>query len=132
MVVEEYPEPVRVVVVPTGPEVGFRVIVAIVTVNVADAVLALASVAVTVLAPDVEAGTTNVAEKSPVTDEVTVGGTVVCVTPLKVIVIVEEAAKAVPETVTVVPTGPDVGLTVRLKTLTLVVAELPWLLLSPE
>ena len=49
--------------------------------------------------------TTKVAEKALEPDEVTVAGTVVCVTPLNFIVIVEDAAKPEPVTVMVVPTG---------------------------
>ena len=109
VVLTENPEPVTVTLVPTGPEVGLRLIEGVVTVKVADAVFALASVAVTVLAPAEDAGTLNVAEKAPVADVVTVTGTVVCVAPLNFIVMVEVEAKPAPVTVTVVPTGPEVG-----------------------
>jgi hypothetical protein len=105
----ENPEPVTVTEVPTAPEVGDRVIAGMVTVKVADAVFELASVALTVLAPAVEEGTTKVAVKPPAADEVTVAGTVVTVAPLNVIVMVEVAAKLAPVTVTVVPIGPWVG-----------------------
>ena len=46
----------------------------------------------------------------PMADVVTVDGLVVCATPLNVIVMVEDAAKPAPVTVTVVPAGPWVGL----------------------
>jgi hypothetical protein len=109
LVLTENPVPVTVTEVPTGPEVGDRVIAGVVTVKVADAVFELASVAVTVWAPAVEEGTTKVAEKAPKADVVTVVGEVVCATPLNFIVMVEVAAKPAPVTVTVVPTGPWVG-----------------------
>jgi hypothetical protein len=54
----------------------------------------------------------NVAEKAPAAVVVIVAGTVVCVVPLNFIVIVEVGAKPAPVTVTVVPTGPKVGLSV--------------------
>ena len=66
--------------------------------------------------------TTKVAEKAPEPDEVTVAGTVVCVTPLNFIVIVEDAAKPEPVTVMVVPTGPEVGLR-EIEEVTVKVAE---------
>jgi sRNA-binding carbon storage regulator CsrA len=109
--VEAKPAPVTVTVAPTRPEVGDRVIDGVTT-NVADAVFELASVAVTVLAPAVEEGTTKVAVKAPKADVVTVAGMVVTVAPLNFIVIVEEEARPAPVTVTVVPTGPEVGLRV--------------------
>jgi hypothetical protein len=71
---------------------GDRVIVGVVTVKVAEAVFALASVAVTVLAPAVEEGTTKVAVKPPAADVVTVAGTVATVAPLNFIVMVERGA----------------------------------------
>ncbi len=45
----------------------------------------------------------------PAADVLTVAGTVVTVAPLNLIVMVEEGAKLVPVTVTVVPTGPCMG-----------------------
>ncbi len=73
-------------------------------VNVVDAVFPRASVAVTVCEPRDEEGTVKVALKVPVVDEVIVPGEVVWVTPSYLTVIVEEAAKPVPDTVTVAPT----------------------------
>jgi len=102
-------EPVTVTVVPTAPWTGDRVIVEVRTTKVAEALFELASVAVTVLPPAVEEGTTKVAVKAPVADEVTVAGTVATVAPLNVIVMVEAGARPSPVTVTVVPTGPEVG-----------------------
>jgi hypothetical protein len=105
-------KPLTLTVAPTAPWVGDRVIVGVTTMKVADAVFELASVAVTVLAPAVEEGTTKVAVKAPKADVVTVAGMVVTVAPLNFIVIVEEEARPAPVTVTVVPTGPEVGLRV--------------------
>ncbi len=45
----------------------------------------------------------------PAADVVTVAGTVATVAPLNFIVMVEEGAKLVPVTVTLVPTGPWMG-----------------------
>ena len=59
----------------------------------------------------------------PEPDEVTVAGTVVCVTPLNFIVIVEDGMKFEPVTVTVVPTGPEVGLREIEEVVTVKVAE---------
>ena len=106
----EKPEPLTVTTVPIGPWVRDKTITGVVTVKVAEAVFALASVAVTVLAPAVEEGTTKVAEKVPAADVVTAAGTVVTVAPLNFIVMVEEEAKLAPVTVTVTPTGPWMGL----------------------
>ncbi len=90
----ENPEPVTVTVVPTAPEVGDKVIAGFVTVKVAVPVSALASVAVTALAPEeVEDGTTKVAVKVPVADVVIVAGTVVIVVPASFIVTWELEAK---------------------------------------
>ena len=110
VVLTEKPEPLTVTTVPIGPWVRDKTITGVVTVKVAEAVFALASVAVTVLAPAVEEGTTKVAEKVPAADVVTAAGTVVTVAPLNFIVMVEEEAKLAPVTVTVTPTGPWMGL----------------------
>ncbi len=48
----------------------------------------------------------------PAADVVTSTGTVACTAPLNFIVMVEEGAKPAPVTVTVVPTGPCIGLRV--------------------
>jgi len=109
VVLTENPEPVTVTEVPTGPWASDRAIAGVVTVKVAEALLEMVSVAVTVLAPAVEEGTTKVAVKAPAAEVVTVAGTVVTVTPLNVIVILEEEAKLAPVTVTVTPTGPCIG-----------------------
>lgn len=102
------PAPVTVTVAPTRPEVGDRVIDGV-TVNVADALFELASVAVTVLLPAVDEGTTKWAVKAPKAFVVTVGGRVVTITPLNAIVITELGARPAPVTFTEVPTGPEVG-----------------------
>jgi hypothetical protein len=113
VIVEESAKPVpdTVTVEPTLPLVGLRVM-AEVTVNVAESVLALASVIVTVLAPVVEAGTVNVALVNEPVLLVLVVPLRVTGTPSKVAVIVLEPAKPVPDTVTVEPTFPLVGLSV--------------------
>ncbi len=54
----------------------------------------------------------KVALNEPTVEVATVEGEVVCVTPSYFIVIVEDAAKPVPDTVTVEPTIPLVGLNV--------------------
>jgi hypothetical protein len=109
VIVEEpaKPVPVTVTVVRTGPVAGFSVIAGV-TVNVAEAVLA-PSEAVTVFAPTVDAGTAKVALNPPEADAVTVAGDVDWATPLNLIVIVEPGMKLVPVTVTVVPTAPVTG-----------------------
>jgi hypothetical protein len=53
-----------------------------------------------------------VALKAPEASVVTVAGVVVCAAPLNFIVMVEREAKPTPATVTVVPTGPCIGLRV--------------------
>jgi len=106
-------EPVIVTDVPTGPVVGFNVSVGAVTVKVAVAVWAEASVAATVLAPPVEVGTANVQVNVPEVPVCIGVGLVVTDTPLKVIVTVEEAAKPWPDAVTVVPMSPVTGFKVN-------------------
>ena len=56
-----------------------------------------------------DAGVWKVALKDPIVDVATVVGEVVTADPSYLIVIVDEAAKPVPATVTVAPTGPLVG-----------------------
>jgi hypothetical protein len=109
----ENPVPVTVTLVPTWPLAGDRVIVGVVTVNVAAPWSELASVAMTVFAPAAVEGTTKVAVKVPAALVVTVAGLVVTVAKLNFIVMVEEGAKLEPVTVTVTPTGPWVGLRVN-------------------
>ncbi|MDE1767681.1 MAG: hypothetical protein KGI27_15630, partial [Thaumarchaeota archaeon] len=72
------------------------------TVNVGRVAVLVPSVAVSapVVAPDC---TVKVAVNEPDDEVVTVEGVVVCVTPLSFIVIVDEARKPVPDTVTTVP-----------------------------
>ncbi len=64
----------------------------------------------------------KVALNEPTMDAVTVVGDVVCVTPSYLMVMVEEAAKPVPDTVTVPPTIPLVGFRL-IEALTVYVAE---------
>jgi hypothetical protein len=112
----EKPDPVTVNEEPTLPLIGLSVIEAV-TVNAPVAVWEAASPAVIECAPFVEAGTVNVALNEPTEFVVTVVGAVVCATPSNLMVIVEEAAKPVPVTVTVVPTLPLVGLRVMKATM---------------
>jgi len=109
----ENPVPDTVTVEPTLPLVGFTVILGVVTVNFAVAVLPPTFVALTVV-PEIPLGTLNVQLNVPAALAVN--------EPLVQLVIVFEsktndftfidAANPVPETVTVEPTGPCVGLTV--------------------
>ena len=62
--------------------------------------------------------------KVPAADVVTVAGTVVTFTPLNFIVMVEEAAKPAPVTVTAVPTGPCIGLSVRMRVIPVLSVQL--------
>ena len=64
----------------------------------------------------------KVALNEPTVDVVTVVGDVVCVSPSNLMVMVEEAAKPVPDTVTVPPTIPLVGFRL-IEALTVYVAE---------
>jgi hypothetical protein len=105
VIVEDAAKPVpdTVTEVPVDPMIGFRVIDAV-TVKVADPELSIASVAVTVWEPAVEAGTANMTLTVPVPEVV-----VVMVVASNFIVTVELAAKPEPVTVTVAPTRPEVG-----------------------
>ncbi len=76
------------------------------TVYAAVEVWEAASVAVTVWPPLVDAGIVKEALKDPAVFVVTVAGVVVTVVPSYLMVIVEEAAKPLPVTVTVEPTIP--------------------------
>ena len=82
------------------------------TMKVAEAALELASVIVTVLAPPVEAGTVKVAPVNEPVLPVLVVPPRLTATPLKVAVIALALPKPVPDTVTVEPTLPLVGLRV--------------------
>ena len=109
----EKPVPNTVTVAPTGPWVGLTVITSGVTMNVPVTVWPPASVAVTVV-PDDPLGTVNVQLNAPVPSIVK--------EPLVQLAIVipsktsdasvVDTEKPVPDTVTVAPTGPWVGLTV--------------------
>jgi len=99
------PVPVTVMIVPTAPLDGLSVIDAP-TVKEVDADWDRESVAVTRCAPKVEAGTVKDTENAPILLEVTVA----TVDDPKVIVTVDVAVKLVPETVTDVATGPELGL----------------------
>ena len=99
-------------VVPAGPEVGLSTIVGT-TVKVR-LIGVTPSVAAIVCAPAVLVeGIVTVAEKEPsVALAVTTGGFVVNDTPSSVIPIWAPLANCVPATVTTVPVGPEVGVSV--------------------
>lgn len=103
------PVPIRETDVPTGLVVGL-IEIDVIIVNVAEAELELASVAVIVLLPIVEAGAEKVVLKEPLASVFTVAGVVVTAVPANIIVTVEEAANPLPEREMDVPTGPIVGL----------------------
>ena len=109
----EKPVPATVTVAPIGPCPGVTVIAGVVTVNVPVAVLPPTSVAVTVV-PDTPAGTANVqlnAPVAPVVREPLVQLAIVLVSKTND-VSAADTEKPVPETVTLAPTGPCVGVTV--------------------
>jgi hypothetical protein len=103
-------EPVTVMEVPVGPELGLRVAEgARPTVKVAVALVDPLE-AHTVEGPAVDdEGTVKVAEKVPVEVLVMVAGVVVTLVPLSLTVTVEDDGKWEPATVTWVPGGPEVG-----------------------
>jgi len=104
---------VSVVVDVLGGRVVVEVTVVVDTVsrvNVAEAELLLASVADTICAPGVPAGTLNVHENAPFVSVVTVGGVVVWIAPSYLMVMLLLGANPVPETVTAVPGVPVFGL----------------------
>jgi len=115
-VLTENPAPVTVTMVPTGPWVGDRVIVAVMTVNEADAVSAGTAPTslpdrTTAYGPDAMDGTVNVHVKVPVSEVVwDVQVWVAGVAPLKVIVpIVVRTENPEPVTVTELPKRPLMG-----------------------
>ena len=92
---------------------GLKTMEGDVTVKTADAEFELASVAFTVWAPaKAPPGTTNVHEKEPAVVVVTVAGVVGTTVPSHFSVMVDEEPKDEPVTVTVVPSGPELGLKV--------------------
>ena len=136
-VLTEYPVPVTVTEVLTGPWVGDRVIVGVVTVKVVEAVSAGTVPTslpdrVTVYVPAAIDGTVNVHVKVPVPE--VVWAVQVCaagVTPLNVIVpIVVATENPEPVTVTEVPTRPWVGDRVIEGVVTVKVAEAVFALAS--
>ena len=93
------------------------------TVNTAVPVPPFASLAATKCAPaDAPPGTWKTPTKLPPDVDVIVAGTVVCVEPSNLIVIVEEAAKLVPVTVTASPPRPEMGLNVIAAPMTVKIA----------
>ena len=136
-VLTENPAPVTVTEAPTAPEVGDRVIVGVVTVNVAEAVSPVTVPTslpdrMTVYVPDPIDGTVNVHVKVPVPE--VVWAVQVCaagVTPLNVIEpIVVATENPEPVTVTEVPTRPWVGDRVIEGVVTVKVAEAVFALAS--
>jgi hypothetical protein len=99
-------DPLIVTVEPTFALVGTRLIDGTVTVKTEDAVLLLASVAITVLSPAVDEGTLNNVLNAPALSVVIVEGVVDKAVPPNVIPIFEVAAKPFPDTVTIVFFGP--------------------------
>jgi hypothetical protein len=101
-----------VVVVLTGRVVVEVTVVVVIVVNAAEAELRLVSVAMTVCEPGAPGGAVNVAVKVAGEEEelVTVAGEVVTGAPSYLIVIVELGANPDPDTVTMVPGVPVVGL----------------------
>jgi hypothetical protein len=107
------PVPDTVTVAPTGPWIGLTMIVGVVTVKVPVAVWPPGSVAVTVV-PAVPLGTLNVqlnVPVAPVVSDPTVQLVIALLSKVKDASAVE-TENPVPETVTVAPMGPWVGLTV--------------------
>ncbi len=113
VMVEEAAKPVpdTVTVEPTIVLVGLRLVAAL-TVKMLEAVCGDTSVAVTLCAPFVDTGVAKVALNEPMLEEATDVGDVVCVVPSYFMVMVEEAAKPAPVTVTVVAAAPPGGLSV--------------------
>ncbi|MGA7649979.1 MAG: hypothetical protein WBW40_04655 [Thermoplasmata archaeon] len=108
----ENPVPDTVTVAPTGPCFGLTEIAGVVTVNFPVAVWPPTSVATTDV-PEVPLGTRNVQLKAPV--PLVVSDPLVqleIVTPSKSRPTVLDTENPVPDTVTVAPTGPRLGVTV--------------------
>jgi hypothetical protein len=112
------PDPETVTILPTGPEVGLKVAVAVVTVKALLNVWAPPTVPVMtiVLAPVVIDGTVIVPDKLPL--PFTVRVLVAVVPPTVTPEMVSESAQPDPETVTILPTGPEVGLKVAVAVVT--------------
>jgi hypothetical protein len=106
-------EPVKMTDVPTRPVAGDSESVGVFTVHIAVAECVAESVAITVLAPDMEVGTLNVHVNEPVMSVCTKTGVVVTLVPWKVMVIVEEAAKPWPDAETLDPMRPLTGFKVK-------------------
>jgi hypothetical protein len=109
--VTEKPVPDTVTVAPSGPWAGLTVIAGVVTINVPVAVWPPVSVAVTVV-PEVPPGALNVQLNVPVAPAVSDPAVqLVIVIPSRTSPTVLVTEKPVPDTVTVAPRGPWVGLT---------------------
>lgn len=120
------PVPITVIIVPTAPVDGLTAIDAL-TVKEVDADWDRESVAVTGCAPKVELGTVKDTENAPILLDVTVA----TVNDPKVIVTVEVDVKLVPETVTDVATGPELGLS-EMPGMSWYVDNAEWVKLSVE
>jgi hypothetical protein len=112
------PDPETVTILPTGPEVGLKVAVAVVTVKALLNVLAPLTVPVMtiVLAPALIDGTMIVPDKMPLL--FTVKLLVAVVPPTVTLEMVSEETQLDPETVTILPAGPEVGLKVAVAVVT--------------
>jgi hypothetical protein len=112
------PDPETVTILPTGPEVGLKVAVAIVTVKAPVNVWAPLFVPVMTMgwAPAPIEGTVIVPDKLPL--PFTVRVLVAAVPPTVTPEMVSESAQPDPETVTILPTGPEVGLKVAVAVVT--------------
>ena len=113
-------------VTPAGPSLGLTVIIGVVTVNVPVADWPPTSVTVTVV-PEVPLGTAKVQEnppKGPVFNDPLVQP--VIVTESKSSLAVLRSEKPVPDTLTVAPAGPSLGLTVIIGVVTLNVPVADW------
>ena len=122
----ENPLPDAVTVTPLSPCVGASVSVGVVTVNAPVAVWAPGSVTVTVV-PDVPLGTLNVhvnAPVAPVVREPLVQLELGIATPSKFSPTRLDTENPVPDTVTVAPTGPWIGVTVIASGVTVNVSRL--------
>ena len=113
--------PATVTLVPTGPELGLKLRAGVVTVNVAVGEC-VPSLAVTVRPPAGALGTVKEQLKLPLEPEVQEPGVVVTLLPANVMVMEWPGMKLLPATVTLVPTGPELGLKVIADVVTVNVA----------
>lgn len=119
---DEKPVPATVTTVPWGPVFGVTVMAGVVTEKVPDADCPPTSVAVTTV-PLVPGGTRKVQLKAPVASvdsdpDVQLALTIVTLSKTSVGFVAWDTENPVPETVTDAPTGPEVGLTVMWRAVT--------------